>query len=80
MSAASAEQTLPTGAHRWTIIGTTLVGAFVFSLNARGTILESDLKIQEFELDRYKAQWITGPELIASLTSRISGAVVALLM
>ena len=60
MSAAPAEQTSPTGVRRWTIIGTLLVGAFVFSLNARGTILESEVVIQAFGLDHYKIQWITG--------------------
>jgi DHA2 family multidrug resistance protein len=72
MSASPAEQTLPTGAEKWTIIGTVLVGAFVFSLNARGTILESDLKVQAFALDRYKVQWITGAEGVAGLTALFS--------
>src|SRR5262245_5011924 len=56
-------------ARKWTIIATVLVGAFVFSLNARGTVLETELKIQAFELDHYKIQWITGAEGIAGLTS-----------
>jgi DHA2 family multidrug resistance protein len=67
MPAAPAEQTLPTGAQRWTIIGTLLVGAFVFSLNARGTVLESGLIVQAVALDRYRVQWITGAEGVASL-------------
>ena len=66
---AAAEQALPTGAQRWTIIGTLLVGAFVFSLNARGSILESQVIIQAFGLDHYKIQWITGAEGVAGLTS-----------
>jgi DHA2 family multidrug resistance protein len=73
MPASPAEQTLPTGAQKWTIVGTALVGAFVFSLNARGTILESALIVQAFALDRYKIQWITGAEGIASLTTLFAG-------
>jgi DHA2 family multidrug resistance protein len=70
MNASSAEERA--GAQKWTIIGTLLLGAFVFSLNARGTILESDLKIQAFALDRYKVQWINGAEGVASLTALFS--------
>jgi DHA2 family multidrug resistance protein len=72
MSASPAEQPLPTGAQKWTIICTTLLGAFVFSLNARGTVLEDELKTQAFALDHYKIQWITGPEGIAGLTALLS--------
>ena len=72
MSAASAEPTLPTGAQRGTIIGTLLVGAFVFSLNARGSALESPVIVQAFALDRYKVQWITGAEAIAGLTALLA--------
>jgi DHA2 family multidrug resistance protein len=72
MSASAAEEALPTGALKWTVIGTVLVGAFVFSLNARGTVLESELKVQAFALDRYKVQWITGAEGVAGLTSLFS--------
>jgi hypothetical protein len=72
MSASPAEQTMPTGALKGTMIATVLVGAFVFSLNARGTILESDQKIQAFALDRYKIQWVTGLEGVAGLTSLFS--------
>jgi MFS family permease len=73
MSASPAGQALPTGAQRWTIIGTTLLGAFVFSLNARGSILESPVIVQAFALDRYKVQWITGAEAVAGLTSLFAG-------
>ena len=69
MSASAAEQSLPVGPLKWTIIGTVLMGAFVFSLNARSTILEGTLKVQAFALDRYKIQWITGPMGVAGLTS-----------
>jgi DHA2 family multidrug resistance protein len=62
----------PTGVQRWTIIGTTLTAAFVFSLNARGSVLESPVIVQAFGLDRYKVQWITGAEAIAGLTSLLS--------
>jgi DHA2 family multidrug resistance protein len=72
MSDSPAEQPLPTGAQRWTIIGTTLVGAFVFSLNARGTVLESELKTQALALDHYKIQWVTGAEGVAGLTSLLT--------
>ena len=73
MSTSSAEQTLPTGARRWTVIGTLLVGAFVFSLNARGSVLESAVIVQAFALDRYKVQWITGAEGVAGLTTLFAG-------
>jgi MFS family permease len=72
MSATTAEQPLPTGALKWTIIATTLVGAFVFSLSARGTVLQSGVIVQAFALDRYKVQWITGAEGIAGLTSLLA--------
>ena len=78
MSASAAEQTLsvepvqntgsgPTGARKGTVIGALLLGAFVFSLNARGTILESAVIVQAYALDRYRIQWITGAEGVASL-------------
>ncbi len=51
---------------------TVLLGAFVFPLNARGTVLETGPKIEAFALDRYKVQWITGAEGIAGLTSLFS--------
>jgi MFS family permease len=72
MSAASAEQTLPTAAQRWTIIVALVVGAFVFSLNARGSVLVSPVIVQAFGLDRYKVQWITGAEAVAGLTSLLA--------
>jgi DHA2 family multidrug resistance protein len=72
MSTSPAEPALPTGTQKWAIIGTTLVGAFVFSLNARGSVLESPVIVQAFALDRYKVQWITGAEAVASLTSLVS--------
>jgi DHA2 family multidrug resistance protein len=60
------------GAQKWTMIGTVLVGALVFSLNARGTVLEGDIKVQAFALDRYKVQWINGAEGVAGLTALFS--------
>ena len=72
MSAAPAEPTLPTVAQRGTIISTLLVGAFVNSLNARGSILESQVVVQAFALDRYKIQWITGAEAVAGLTALLA--------
>jgi predicted MFS family arabinose efflux permease len=73
MSASPAVPTLPTGAEKWTIIGTLLAGAFVFSVNARGTVLVSGVIVQAFALDRYKIQWITGAEGIAGLTALFAG-------
>jgi hypothetical protein len=73
MSASPPEQPPPTGALKWTIIGTVLVGAFVFSLNARGSVLEGPVTVQAFALDRYKIQWITGAEGIAGLTTLFAG-------
>jgi DHA2 family multidrug resistance protein len=72
MAASPAEPTLPTGVQKWTIVGTTLLGAFVFSLNARGSVLESPVIVQAFALDRYKVQWITGAEAVAGLTSLLA--------
>jgi MFS family permease len=72
MSASPAVQTLPTGALKWTIIGTTLVAAFVFSLSSRGSVLESPVIVQAFALDHYKIQWITGGEAVAGLTSLLA--------
>jgi MFS family permease len=72
MSAASAEQPLGTGALKGTIVGTLLMGAFVFSLNARGSVLESPVVVQAFALDRYKIQWITGAEAVAGLSSLLA--------
>jgi hypothetical protein len=72
MPASSVEQTLPTEAQRWTIIGTTLVAALVSSLNNRGSILVSPVIVQAFALDRYKIQWITGAEALAGLTSLLA--------
>ena len=60
------------GIEKWTIIATLLLGAFVFSLNARGTVLEGDLKVQAFALDRYKVQWLTGAQGVAGLTALFS--------
>jgi DHA2 family lincomycin resistance protein-like MFS transporter len=73
MSASPTAPTLPRGAERWTIIGTLLVGAFVFSVNTRGTVLVSGVIVQAFALDRYKIQWITGAEGIAGLTALFMG-------
>ena len=72
MSTSAAALALPTEARKATVIGTILLGAFVFSLNARGTILESELIVQAFALDHYKIQWITGPEGVAGLTCLFS--------
>jgi MFS transporter, DHA2 family, multidrug resistance protein len=72
VNAPTAKESLPVGAMKWTILATVLAGAFVFSLNVRGTILESNLEIQSFALDRYKVQWITGTEGVLGLTSLFS--------
>jgi MFS family permease len=57
-----------TGARKATVVGTILLAAFVYSLNARGSVLESEVVVQAFALDRYKIQWINGPEGVAGLT------------
>jgi MFS family permease len=67
VSTSLAIEALPTGARKGTVIGTVLLAAFVFSLNARGTVLENGIIVQAFALDRYKVQWITGPEGVAGL-------------
>ncbi len=69
MSTLSAVRASPAEATKATVIGSILLGAFVFSLNARGTVLESDLIVQAFALDHYKIQWITGSEGTVGLTS-----------
>jgi DHA2 family multidrug resistance protein len=72
MSASTAAQPLPTAVEKWTIICTLLVGAFVFSLNARSSVLESPVIVQAFGLDRYKIQWTLGAEAVAGLTSLVA--------
>jgi predicted MFS family arabinose efflux permease len=62
----------PTGLPRWLVIGTLLLAAFTFSLNAKGTVLESQIIVQRFALDHYRAQWITGPEGVFGLTAFFS--------
>jgi hypothetical protein len=69
MSAATAAPTTPTGTHRAALIATILVAGFIFSLNARGYILESDVVTQAFGLDHYNIQWVTGLEGMAGLAS-----------
>ncbi len=68
MSTSLAIEASTTGARKATVIGTILVAAFVYSLNARGSVLESELTVQTFALDHYKVQWITGPEGVIGLT------------
>jgi MFS family permease len=72
MSASTAEQPLWTAAQKWTIVVTLLAGAFVFSLNARGSVLVSPVIVQAFGLDRYKIQWTSGAEAVAGLTSLLT--------
>jgi hypothetical protein len=71
-SASTAPTSLPSAAQRGTVIGTALVGALVFSLNARGSVLVSPVIVQAFALDRYKVQWITGAEAVAGLGSLLA--------
>ena len=68
MSTSPAVKPSLTGARKATVVSTLLLAAFVFSLNARGTILESEQLVQAFALDRYKIQWVTGLEGVAGLT------------
>jgi MFS family permease len=72
MAASPARPTDPTGAQKWAIVSTVLSGALVFSLNARGSVLESPVIVQAFALDRYRVQWITGSEAVAGLTSLLA--------
>ncbi len=73
MSVARLAQPFVSEVQRWTNLGTLLVAAFVYSLNARGSILVSEVTIQWFGLDRYKIQWITGLEGIGGLTALFAG-------
>jgi DHA2 family multidrug resistance protein len=72
MSATPAGETVPTGVWKWVMVGAIMVGAFVFSLNARGSVLENPVIIQALALDRYKIQWITGAEGVAGLTALLA--------
>jgi predicted MFS family arabinose efflux permease len=58
----------PTGLAKWLMFGTLLLAGFTYSLNAKGTVLESTIIIQRLALDHYRAQWITGPEGVLGLT------------
>jgi MFS family permease len=64
-----AAQTPLTGAARWTVVATLLGGDFVYTLNSKGTILQTGQIVQDFALDRYRVQWITGPEGIVGLVA-----------
>src|SRR5262245_55178943 len=66
---ASVAHDTPTGARKWTIIATLLLGFFAYAVNTRGNALESSLVTQAFALDHYKIQWITGVGVILSLFS-----------
>jgi MFS family permease len=72
VSTSPAVEASPTGARKAVVIGTALVGALVFSLNARGSVLESPVIVQAFALDHYKVQWITGAEAVAGLGSLLA--------
>jgi MFS family permease len=69
MSTAAAQPSLPTGAAKWTVVGTLLLAAFVYTLNTKGTVLQTEQIIQAFHLDRYRVQWITGAEGIMGLVA-----------
>jgi predicted MFS family arabinose efflux permease len=62
----------PTGPVKWLVIGTLLLAGFAYTLNGKGTILESRIVTDYFALDHYKAQWITGPEGVFGLTAFFS--------
>jgi MFS family permease len=72
MSTSAVGPAAPSGAAKWTMIGTLLLGAFLFSLNAKGTILEGSVIVQAMGLDRYKIQWVNGPAGVASLAALFS--------
>jgi MFS family permease len=69
MSTSPAHPPLPTGAARGTVVGTVLFAAFVYTLSAKGTVLQTEQIIQAFHLDRYRVQWITGSEGVVGLTA-----------
>src|SRR6516164_1071549 len=62
----------PTGFAKWLVIVTLLLAGFTYTLNAKGTVLESTIVIDCFALDHYKAQWITGPEGVFGLAAFFS--------
>jgi MFS family permease len=69
MAAAPKEPVPLSGVAKWTVMATIVLGCFVYSLNGRGTVLQENLITQEFALDRYSAQWITGPSGVVGLTA-----------
>jgi MFS family permease len=58
---------MPTGAAKWTVLGTLLLTAFAYTLNTKGTILESKLIVQALGTDHYRNQWLTGPAAVVGL-------------
>jgi MFS family permease len=69
MSTGPVEPPVLTGAARWTVVFTVLLSALVYTINTRGTVLQTNQIIQAFDLDRYKAQWITAPEGVVGMTA-----------
>jgi DHA2 family lincomycin resistance protein-like MFS transporter len=69
MSTGLAEPPLLTGAARWTVVFTLLLSALAYTVSTRGTVLQTNQITQAFDLDRYKVQWITGPEGVVGLTA-----------
>jgi hypothetical protein len=73
MPTTPAQPALPTGAAKWTVMGTLLLSAFAYTLNTKGTILEYDLIIQALGTDHYRNQWITGPAAVVGLAIVVPG-------
>lgn len=59
----------PTGATRWAILASVLLAALLYSLNAKGTVLEAEVVIQAVGSDRYLAQWASGPAAVVGLVA-----------
>src|SRR5262249_22060152 len=69
MTASTEDPSLPTGVTKWTVTLTILLADFVYTLNTRSTVLQANEITQALDLDRYKAQWITGPEAVVGLVA-----------
>ncbi|MBI3409420.1 MAG: MFS transporter [Planctomycetes bacterium] len=70
----SPNQRAPRGTRvaKWVVIVSTYLAAFLYTLNSKGTVLITDPIQQDFNLDRYSSQWITGPEGVIGLVAVFS--------
>src|SRR5262245_47546707 len=69
MSGTPGQPVLPTGAAKWTVTSTVMLALFTYTLNTKSTVLQANQITQALALDRYKAQWITGPENVIGLVA-----------